>query len=68
MKRGKFLGVLLALVVSLSAHAATQKLSEGFLCQSAAKVPVGGDALSTPAADITGWYAASVCLSRTAEC
>ena len=50
----------LTVMLTLVARAETLTLSNGWLIQSSAKVSVTGDVLSTPAADVSGWYAASV--------
>lgn len=53
---------LMATVVLLAAgsRSATLTLTKGWKIQSSAKVAVTGDVLSSPAADVTGWYDATV--------
>ena len=50
----------LTVMLALVARAETLTLSNGWLIQSSAKVSATGDVLSTPTADVAGWYAASV--------
>lgn len=52
--------VALAVIVALVAHAETLTLSKGWSVQSSAKVQTTGDVLSTPTANVTGWYEATV--------
>lgn len=51
---------MVAVMLALIVHAETLTLTKGWQVQSSAKVMVGGDVLSTPAADVVGWYGASV--------
>lgn len=48
------------MILALEAQAETQTLSKGWLVQSSAKVSATGDVLSTPKADVAGWYEAIV--------
>jgi len=50
----------LTVILALEAQAETQTLSKGWLVQSSAKVSATGDVLSTPKADVVGWYEATV--------
>ena len=50
----------IAVIVALAARAETLTLSKGWQVQSSAKVSVAGDVLSTPTANIPGWYEATV--------
>ena len=50
----------IAVIVALAARAETLTLSKGWQVQSSAKVSVAGDVLSTPTANISGWYEATV--------
>ena len=45
---------------ALAAQAETLTLSKGWLVQSSAKVQATGEVLSTPAANVAGWYEATV--------
>ena len=56
----RFCMTALAVILALAARAETQTLSKGWLVQSSAKVQITGDVLSTPAANVTGWYEATV--------
>jgi exo-1,4-beta-D-glucosaminidase len=52
--------VALAIILALAARAETLTLSKGWQVQSSAKVMTTGDVLSTPAANVAGWYEATV--------
>lgn len=49
-----------AVIVALVSHAEPLILSKGWLVQSSAEVQTTGDVLSTPTANVTGWYEATV--------
>ena len=59
-KLQEFCMTALTVMLALVARAETLTLSDGWQVQSSAKVSVTGDVLSTPTADVAGWYAASV--------
>ena len=50
----------IAVILGCVAHAETLTLSKGWLVQSSEKVHSAGDVLSTPVADVAGWYEATV--------
>lgn len=52
--------VAMAVILALVARAETLTLSKGWMVQSSAKVQTTGDVLSTSAADVAGWYEATV--------
>ena len=59
-KLQEFCMTALTVMLALVARAETLTLSNGWQVQSSAEVSVTGDVLSTPTADVSGWYAASV--------
>ena len=59
-KLQEFCMTALTVMLALVARAETLTLSNGWQVQSSAEVSVTGDILSTPTADVSGWYAASV--------
>ncbi len=52
--------IVFAVLPALLVHAETLTLSTGWLVQSSAKVQTAGNVLSTDAADVAGWYEATV--------
>ena len=50
----------LTVILAMTAQAETLTLSKGWLVQSSAKVQATGDILSTPTANVAGWYEATV--------
>ncbi|MCR5366688.1 MAG: glycoside hydrolase family 2, partial [Prevotella sp.] len=60
MKSQRIILTAIAVILGCLAHAETLTLSKGWLVQSSEKVHSAGDVLSTPAADVAGWYEATV--------
>ena len=56
----RFYITALVVLQALAAHSEMLTLSKDWLIQSSAKVSAAGNILSTPQADVTGWYAATV--------
>ena len=50
----------LTVMLAIVARAETLTLSKGWMVQSSAKVSLTGDVLSTPTANVSGWYEATV--------
>ena len=50
----------IAVILAMGAHAVTLALTEGWQIQSSAKVTATGDVLSTPVANVDGWFMATV--------
>ena len=50
----------IAVILAIGASATVLTLSKGWLVQSSAEVQTTGDVLSTPTANVTGWYEATV--------
>ena len=56
----RFYMMTMAVMLALVSPAESLTLSKGWKVQSSAKISVTGDVLSMPAADVSGWYEATV--------